>query len=558
MSATNTGAASSGETGLTTSGLTNGGPDPNGGGDPSTGGPLTTDVVIDEQILVLDTSWPANLVLDHLKSNWEEWDRRLNLFVDRHHFSRYLHGTIPCPDAAAYPTAARNWRSNDRALRAFILERVSDLDYGMASKFVDAHDVYEALRKSHEELGLHAQFHVLREALNTRFNPSTPLTRTFDDLQKLCRRFTKMGNMNDDKWKSLLIMNALGDNCPGLQKVIGEMLENPNVTSEDVINRVLREEQVLLCREKQGPTNVSESATPAAVSNKKSRPICSNCKRTNHRTEFCISPGGQMAGKSIHEARAAQKVGNSNNPTRPCGNRGTATQGTANQTITVNGKCYELVSADNTAPANTETDGDFTGIATVDYDQEESISGLATADEHYVSLDWNLYTRTPDNVLPADTMADSTGWSPITRPEELPFILVSSATYHISPEASDFKFLKSIPRLSVTVLGGSAVYAVGVGDIELYIASGHTLRLTNVLYIPESRVRVVSVHAMNKSGNYITRFDSKGCQVTNKSNTVLVQGSLSPSKRLYVLSTETLFVQRQKQVAATISDEVPV
>ena len=556
MSATNAGTASSGGTGLTTYGPTSGRPDPNGGGDPSTGGASTTDIFIEEQNFASDTSWPANLVLDHLKSNWEEWDRRLNLFVDRHHFSRYLHGTFPCPDAAVYPTAARNWGSSNRALRAFILEHVSDLDYGVASKFMDAHDVYEALRRSHENLGLHAQFHVLREALNTRFNPSIPLSRTFDDISKLCRRFTKMGKMNDDKWMSILIMNALGDHCPRLQTIIGDMLEKPDVTSEDVKNRVLREEQLLLHREKQDLTNVSESTSLASVSNKKNRPICSNCKRPNHRTEFCISPGGQMAGKTIHESRAAQKaarsaqkVGNSNNPTGPCGNRGTAAQETANQTITVNGKCYQLVSEDNTAPANTETDSDRTGIATADYDQE-SISGLATTDEHHVSLDWNLYTRTPDNVLPADTVAYSTGWYPISRPEELPFIFASGATCHISPEASDFKVLKSIPRHPVKTVGGTA-YAVGVGDIELHIESGHTLTLTNVLYIPESRARVVSVHALNKSGNYTTLFDSEGCQVTDESNTVVVRGSLSPSKRLYVLSTETIFVQRQNQVAIT-------
>ncbi|KAN0141413.1 hypothetical protein V8E53_000658, partial [Lactarius tabidus] len=69
-----------------------------------------------------------------------------------------------------------------------------------------------------------------------------------------------------------------------------------------------------------------------------------------------------------------------------------------------------------------------------------------------------------------------------------PFILDTSAMCHISPEASDFKVLKAIPHRPIKGLCGSATYAVGMGDIDLHIAGGHTLKLTDVLYIPESSV----------------------------------------------------------------------
>jgi hypothetical protein len=77
--------------------------------------------------------------------------------------------------------------------------------------------------------------------------------------------------------------------------------------------------------------------------------------------------------------------------------------------------------------------------------------------------------------------------------------------------------------------------------------SGHTLKLTDVLYISDSNVCLISVIALNRSNNYTTHFDSNNCWVTNKGNTVLVHGSISPSKRLYTLSTKTPFVQHQKQ-----------
>jgi hypothetical protein len=77
------------------------------------------------------------------------------------------------------------------------------------------------------------------------------------------------------------------------------------------------------------------------------------------------------------------------------------------------------------------------------------------------------------------------------------------------------------------------IYAMGISDIELCIAGGHTLKLVSALYIPESSVRLISILTLNRSGNYTTHFDSDGCWVTNKSNTTLICGTLSNLKHLY-------------------------
>ena len=49
--------------------------------------------------------------------------------------------------------------------------------------------------------------------------------------------------------------------------------------------------------------------------------------------------------------------------------------------------------------------------------------------------------------------------------------------------------------------------ATGIGDIELHITSGHKLKLSNVLYVPESCFRLVSILALNKSSDYTTHID---------------------------------------------------
>lgn len=328
---------------------------PTGG---ATGG--SADIVIDLKPCLYHPTWPADLILDRTKYNWEEWNRRLSLFVAQQHFSNYLDGSFPCPDPAVHTEAARNWKLNDRSLRAFILLHISDDDVDIASQFMVAHDAHDALRKIHENLGIRGQVHVMKEALGVRFSLLPPLnfTRTLEDISRLHGRFCMMAKNYDDKLKIILIFNAL-DTFPQLQSTIDGMLaSNPAITSVDVGHRILWEEQ-LLRREERGiplmPRTRDNNAL-AAVANRATnpRPVCANCKRTNHRTEFCIARCGKMAGRKIDEARNAQRAALGKPPSRR--NRAAAAQdanaaaaNTAaestgnNDTITIDGIRYTLV-----------------------------------------------------------------------------------------------------------------------------------------------------------------------------------------------------------------------
>ena len=546
--------------GGTTAGSTTGGTTAATGTGSTTGGtvPSPSVIVIHHQTFTSDNSWPADLVLDRRKSNWHEWDRRLNIIVDQRGFAEYLDGTLLCPDETIYPQSALNWKRSNRALRGFILEHVSERDYEIVSPITNAHNLYETLRTTHQNQGIHAQIRVMKDALDTRFIPSTPLSQTLDKIKRLHKRFTGMGIMDDDKLLIIYIMNALGDHYRPLQSTINGMLENAMLTSQDVENQVLREEELISYRERDGNTP-SENTALAAVT-KRERPICANCKRPGHRTEYCIAAGGQMAGKTIEEARAAQEAaraaqrsGSSGKPRNPRANTSSQanTADSGSTSVVINGKRYVLDNAVSTSAEN-NTNSALAALTMEEYDQHEYIAVLATTDNPLVSVNWRSHSRTPDypSHIP---VAYSAGRSPIAHPDELPFILDTGATCHISPEASDFKVLKSIPRHPVKGLCGSAIYATGMGDIELHIANGHKLKLSNVLYIPESRVRLVSILALNKTGDYTTHFDSNGCWVTNKSNTVLVRGSLSGSKRLYVLSTKIPSVQHPKTSTSSTS-----
>jgi hypothetical protein len=128
-------------------------------------------------------------------------------------------------------------------------------------------------------------------------------------------------------------------------------------------------------------------------------------------------------------------------------------------------------------------------------------------------------TRTP-----IDTLADS------------PFILNTGATCHISPVKSDFKSLRPIAPHPITGIGGAQVHATGMGSIELCIASNHKVVLEDVLFVPTSVIRLVSVLCLNCSGNYTSSFDSNSCWVTNKAGAVVLRGSVLKTHHLFGLT----------------------
>ncbi|KAI0252895.1 CHAT domain-containing protein [Lactifluus subvellereus] len=129
-----------------------------------------------------DHGWPTNhLTLELSKSNWPEWSRRLELLASRTGFSKWLKGTLKRPEDEE-SKACWIWDSNDESLRGFILERISLIDYDLVSKRRTSHDIYEALRKRHERLGIYAQ---------------------------LFNRIVSMGPIDPDKIFTVLLVNAL-------------------------------------------------------------------------------------------------------------------------------------------------------------------------------------------------------------------------------------------------------------------------------------------------------------------------------------------------------------
>ena len=160
-----------------------------------------------------------------------------------------------------------------------------------------------------------------------------------------------------------------------------------------------------------------------------------------------------------------------------------------------------------------------------------------------------LHTRTPSisssPTFPPLPLPTSGRFAPVNI-EKCPFIFDTGANVHISPERSDFRSWTAIPPRPVKGLGGSRVFATGIGSIDISIASGHKLLLKNVLHIPASTVRLISVLSLNRDGGYISHFGNDSCWITDKQGATIARGTVSATRSLFTLDTSSPRITRSK------------
>jgi transposase InsO family protein len=569
-----------------------GGPTPSNDNTTTTQSTPTTqeDILLTERFLT-DPSWPADLILDLGKSNWTKWSRRLELAASGQGFARYLDGTLACPDVNVNPKGYWIWDNNDRSLWAFMLRHISPEDYEVVTPFRThgAHAVYEALRERHEKRGLYAQVLLIKKTLEIRFDTTKSLDDTVSEIKSLHRRIADMGEINTDKLLTVFLMNALADQLPHLQSAIQSMSSNPGFCSAHVTQRIHEENELLRHREAQGlQTNISGITALAAVGKPRSRRICSNCKATGHLVDTCIKPGGKMAGRSLEDAQAAQRA----TSLKARAAKETTASAHIAATTTESSTTSSIVSVPSTAaptpspspaptanPASIQLNGvtyypgqitaqaamdvpatvahdDWTGTV-VHPDDWGFHAFLAMNDPPRASINWDTFSR--PIVMPQVDICP-TAYSVSRPPAEIgdsSFAFDTGATCHISPVRSDFKTLRPISKYPVKGLGGATVYAIGIGEIELRIAKGCCITLHDVLFIPESTIRLISVITLNRSDGLTTHFDSNSCWVTNRSGATIARGSVSDTRNLYFLPTPSLRVTHSKSGNAFYSAHVP-
>lgn len=285
-----------------------------------------------------------------------------------------------------------------------------------------------------------------------------------------------------------------------------------------------------------------------------------------------------MAGRTLEEAKAAQRAaaGKAPRPTRGSTQSGSANVATtttnttpatntttttntittapsnpAPTTVTavpanssggspvvINGVSYILVPTPTNRPQQTANLCDHTGAMYRVNDLLDFSGMIAEMGPHRTSLDWGHYTKVADHLdnNTSHVASPSTPFSPLHLSES-PFILDTGATCHISPERSDFQNLRTIQPHPIKGLGGTCIYAMGMGTIELTMEDGHRLTLHDAPFVPSSSVRLISVLTLNRDSGTVSCFDEKTCWILKKeTGTTVAQGVVSTTRNLYLLS----------------------
>ena len=177
---------------------------------------------------ISETAWPSNLCLNCSKSNWEEWSLQMSLIADRHGFTDWLDGSFPQPDVTIDAKGHRTWKTNDRSLKAFILQHILRTDYQVVTNLTSAASVFRTLCKCHQDLGTHTQVTLITKVFNTCFRPSIPMSHVIEELDSLHTRILTIGPLDSDHLRTAFLVNALGEHYPHLQSMIRNSYENPS------------------------------------------------------------------------------------------------------------------------------------------------------------------------------------------------------------------------------------------------------------------------------------------------------------------------------------------
>jgi Pol polyprotein len=105
-------------------------------------------------------------------------------------------------------------------------------------------------------------------------------------------------------------------------------------------------------------------------------------------------------------------------------------------------------------------------------------------------------------------------------PSDLPFLLDSGASCHISTIKLDFQTLDYTMPQSIKGLGELSIIAIGCGTISLSSLSG-SFTLHNTFYISDSAVRLISVCLLEKDDGLCAFFSPTSCEIMDKYNNII-------------------------------------
>lgn len=521
----------------------------------------------------LNAHWPSTEVkFDRTTGEFTKWSIRLEIFLQQSGLDRYIFGKaerlVTEPDRVTEPVAHANWLSNNDLIIGVIRAAISDAEQEDLNTDGSAKECYDALKARAHREGPVKQVALIREALLTYVPVSEPLDATARKICDLVDRAFAIGTIDKDLLKCIALLNSINDKSfESVQTQVSRGLADASATKPYASADIRKLFQTIdsLATLSKSPVDTALAAKHAH-NHGPGQLCCTVCFGAGqpcrgHTKEWCIRPGGGMAGKTIEEsvnARRATRGGG-----KPTGNSKTASGNGTKNNIAVKGLDGQAYVVDishlqklqlDSNNVNVPKTSEFAGIASSGTNSTEFFEyhGFMAVDESlndtHTSIDWAIHAN-----LHLEAALTSTGTKlfnqKISMPSasllEKPFYIDSGATVHISPYQSDFFNLQPIPPRPVKGVGGSSIQAVGIGTIRLQVHDQTEIVLENALYIPNSTVRLISVSALAIGAGVSVKFDQAGVTIIDSKNkeTALASGPLIPGHRLYTLNMQATLAE---------------
>ncbi|KAJ8454275.1 hypothetical protein ONZ45_g19368 [Pleurotus djamor] len=136
--------------------------------------------------------------------------------------------------------------------------------------------------------------------------PGADIEQEWYDIKEVHRQICEMGPMSNLDFLMVAAMSA-SRGVPAIRDFIVNGVNNPGVPfGEEELDKRIRMHKQLEQENVAFYTNTKTSATSEHKTSSSQRRKCKNCGLNNHSAEFCVRPGGSMAGKSVEESFAAR------------------------------------------------------------------------------------------------------------------------------------------------------------------------------------------------------------------------------------------------------------
>ncbi|PPR05636.1 hypothetical protein CVT24_002865 [Panaeolus cyanescens] len=460
------------------------------------------------RVSVLSAPSPFNKPkLSKTVANWDTWLWDMEMHLGSAGFWDYIKDaiTVPVPHAEYQPLASANFRANANAARYFLIANVDAKEAQQYNLLAETtpHGLRARLETIYAKPGPTLRLRLMEKCFQTFLVNDAKMIDGFDDLMDGALRSFK--NMTVNTWQCLIGARAMGRD-PSLaqakETVIGAMAAAETAGQPDSFTPSHIREILL--------RHHSDSATvPVALAAQtQARPtvVCTNCKKERHTAQYCISPGGGMAGKTREESKEARKK--DREASRNNGNR-SANVATTTTAAPATANLADIVHVDSTTP-----------------DVPPEL--LA----HAVHIPYEAFA-----VFTApDTDALISSDSP-SADHTVPFIADSGASVHVSPYRTDFTTYRPIVPRPIKGIGGNNVLATGIGDIVLHTSQTTNLTLKDALYVPNAGIRLVSMKALATDLQIVSHFDDEKCWFTDKrSGAVVGGGPVILTRNLYSIT----------------------